>query len=155
MHFSYPEGVGIASGTREFKGSKADAFSSIVQTALLAKRVAPDSNAWFWFDIDEPLGPVFNAAACTHWWGIRIINTDFPRISTPRDLAANRIKSGSRIIALSENLPGSQPLMLAQLKSAGIRVEVLENSAIKAGDVHFQALALDVVGVDEPSLGVH
>jgi hypothetical protein len=145
----------MADGTRDFKGSKAAAFSCIVQTALLAKRVAPDSNAWFWFDIDEPLGPVFNAAACTHWWGIRIINTDFPRISTPHDLAANRIKSGSRIIALSENLKGSQPLMLSQLKSAGIRVKVLESSTINAGDVRFQALALGVVGVEEPSPGVH
>jgi hypothetical protein len=155
IHFSYPEGVGIAYGAREFKGSKAAAFSCIVQTALLAKRVAPDSNAWFWFDIDEPLGPVFNAAACTHWWGIRIINTDFPWISTPHDFARNRIKSGSQIIALSQSLTGSKQLMLSQLKSAGIHVEVLESSTINAGDIRFQALALGVVSVDEPPPSVY
>lgn len=150
MRHSYPErNASLADRWQQPGVDKADAFSAIVQTALLAKRVAPDSNAWFWFDMETPLGGVLNAAACTHWWGIRIINTQFPRIASPKDLASNPIKPGSRILALTENPATLEPMMFSQLQAAGIRVERLEQFRVRAGKVAFDVLVLSVLEVDQ------
>jgi uncharacterized membrane protein YhdT len=155
MRFAYPLDKGPAVDRwQEFERSKPDAFSAIAQTALMARGLDPDANVWFWFDFDEPLGPVFNAAACTHWWGIRIVNNRLPSLDQAVDMAGNPIKIGSRIMVLSQNLADLQPMIFSRLHAVGITVRMLGQPAISAGDIRFGALLLEVVGVDRQGLPV-
>ncbi len=149
MRFTYPPNSGEEIDRQQsFDSRRHESFVAITQCANLAKRIAPDSDVWFWFDIKEELGPVFNAAACTHWWGFRILNRDFPILNGPIDMRGDSIKTGTRIMILSGKMNNLQAESIAQLLSAGIQTVELEKKKIKSGNMQYDALTLLVTQTD-------
>ena len=145
MRVAFPEEHAEALDIQQsFDSLKRESYGAIVQCANLANRIAPDANIWFWFDNKEKFAPIFNAIACTHWWGFRLINRDFPSLKSSTDMRGEPIRSGSLIMILSQSGTSLQADSVAQLVDADLDTVVLEKTKIESGSVNFNAITLMV-----------
>jgi hypothetical protein len=131
------------------------AFRAIYDCAQLARKIDQTANVWFWFDMNERLGPVYNIVTCTHWWDARTINRGFPALHpeaglmrdaqvVPFNTAHAAYQPGRKIIILSED-PAAMDKAVASLQARSVNVRPVDAHAVGTGRVAFTASVLEIL----------
>lgn len=119
-------------------------FRAIYECSQIARQLDRQANVWFWFDRNEPLGPVFNSASCTQWWTRRCINRDFPAILKPIRPRNPAFQPGRKIMVLSAD-PQASSKALDSLRAQGITAKACEQHAVGETPIAFTVSVLEIL----------
>ncbi len=125
-------------------GERPKAFQAIYECTQIARKLDRHANVWFWFDMKEPLGPVYNNAVCTHFWSFRWINRDFPELSEPNNLKSPLFGPGRKIMVMSQD-PHAEVKAIASLAAKGIGVKSTARHAVGEAPIAFTVTVLEVL----------
>ena len=120
------------------------AFRAIYECTQIARKLDGQANVWFWFNMKEPLGPVFNNASCTQWWAQRFINRDFPAIPKVTQRIKPAFIPGRKIMILSAD-PQAPDKALKNLLAQGITAKLFEQHAVGKAPIAFTVSVLEVL----------
>jgi hypothetical protein len=95
---------GYIDASQSFDPHRRQCFLAVSECTRTVSRLEPETNVWFWYDLEEPLGPVFKASACTHWIHHRLINSEFPTLPEDRAPGQPGFRPGDKIALLSQDL---------------------------------------------------
>jgi hypothetical protein len=119
-------------------------FRAIYDCTQIARKLDRLANVWFWFDMKEPLGPVYNNAVCTHWWSRRWINRDFPSLIESNQAADPAFQPGRKIMILSQD-PEAQEKAVASLLTRGIAAKAAGQHAVGEAPIAFTVSVLEIL----------
>ncbi len=139
-------GVILMDASQALDAERPKIFRAIHDCTQIARGADRQANVWFWFDKDEPLGPVYNNAACTHWWHLRMISREFPSLapSVPNDPS---LQAGRKIMVLSQD-PHAQDKALATLRAQGVDAKPAGQHAVGQAPVAFTVSVLEILPRD-------
>jgi hypothetical protein len=141
--------------SQAFDDRRAAVFRAVHEFTQVVRRYDKTANTWFWFDSDEPLGPVYNSAVCTHWWSRRFLNRDFPNLTAladrdphvptpPIDRTHPACQPGTRITVLSED-PAGDVKAVAAFAARGIGLRPLGHHIAGGPPVAFNVWVFEVL----------
>jgi hypothetical protein len=139
--------VGMMDASQALDGHRPQIFRSIHACTQIARELAPDANIWFWFDMNEPLGAVYNNVACTHWWSLRYINRSFPNLPQPWPHDHPARQPGRKIMVLSQDRDATEKAV-ASFHGQGIPVRKLAERAVGRAPIRFTVSVLEVLPAD-------
>ena len=95
-----------------------------------------DGKLLFWYDLQDPLGPVFRAVASAYMWASRMISEDFPNRTFPLPGTTVELGAGETVAILSSK---SEPLLRADesLARIGTRQETIGHADVQRGADRF------------------
>jgi hypothetical protein len=99
-------------------------FRMISDYMTVVSRHAPAADVWLWYDKHEPCEPVFRAAACTHLWFLRWVNSEFPRLPQSVTPATPGFRPGDKIAVLSQDARSTERA-LQSLSAGDVAVRIL------------------------------
>ncbi|TXT38243.1 MAG: hypothetical protein FD138_443 [Planctomycetota bacterium] len=119
-------------------------FRAIYECTQIARKLDRQSNVWFWFDLNEPLGPVFNSASCTQWHSRRYINREFPAILRPIQSRNPAFQPGRKIMVLSAD-PQAPNKALDSLHAQGVIAKASEQHAVGEAPIAFTVSVIEIL----------
>jgi hypothetical protein len=133
---------------RAFDPDRRACFHTVVETARWAKELAPAGRVWFWYDLNAPLGPVYDTAAHTNGHYLQIVNMRFPDLpdgkvyrGDPVQVIADR--GGGAVVVLSDD-PAAGERAAYWLRGCGMTVTPCEVREIGRRPVAIRATVLRV-----------
>lgn len=108
-------------------------FQAIAETAQWANGLAPAGQVWFWYNLDDPLGPVYDMAAHTNGHYLQLVNVRFPDLPDGKVYRGDPVQviaeKGGVVIVLSPD-PAAAAKALGWIRGCGMEAEVEEARTI-------------------------
>jgi hypothetical protein len=131
---------GLMAESQALDAFRPQAFRAIHECAALARERAPDTHVYYWFDMTEPLGPVFESASCTQWLHLRFINRAFPSLSAPNHAG---LQPGRTILVLSQ-LPSAGERAVTALNACGVNAQLAGVHSVGRSPIRFTAAIVEI-----------
>lgn len=141
---SQPQASQIRDANQALDAERPKAFRAIYECTQIARQLDRQANVWFWFDMNEPLGPVFNSASCTQWLAQRYINREFPAILKPIRPKNPVFQPGRKIMVLSAD-PQAPEKALDSLRAQGVTAKACEQHAVGEAPIVFTVSVIEVL----------
>jgi hypothetical protein len=113
----------------EYESRRSEVFRSVSATARWANGLAPPGRVWFWYNLDDPHGPVCDMAAHTNYFTFQIVNPRFPDLADGKLYCGNPVqmiaRQGGAVVVFSDD-PAAAAKALDQLRRSGLRAELSE-----------------------------
>jgi 4-amino-4-deoxy-L-arabinose transferase-like glycosyltransferase len=122
----------------------------VSQSNQLIKRFDPEVQMKFWYSSKEPLAGVFDSIAATRLWGYRLLNLDYPNLSTTNPTSTTPqqtvVPAGTKIMILTQE-EGAFEKVTASFKQEGQNITLLHEETIAYGTLK---LNLTIIQVQNP-----
>jgi hypothetical protein len=132
----------------EFDPLRANYYRTIAETAGWARGLAPTGKVWFWYNLDDPLGPVADMAAHTNFHYFQVVNVRFPDLSDGKVYRGDPVQvirdgGGGAVVVFSDR-PDAAERALYWLRGCGMAAEVEGERTIGRAPVALRAVVVRV-----------
>ncbi len=132
-HFQMGDSLGRAGDEiridrcQAFEPNRKACFQVIAETARWTKELAPAGQVWFWYNLDDPLGPVYDMAAHTNGHYLQLVNVRFPDLPDGKVYRGDPVqiiaRKGGAVVVLSPD-PEAAAKALYWIRGCGMTAEV-------------------------------
>jgi hypothetical protein len=110
-----------------FDPQRRQCFRTIAEAARWANGLAPAGKVWFWYNLNDPLGPVYDMAAHTNGHYLQIVNVRFPDLPDGKVYRGDQVQTiarsgGGAVVVLSDD-PAAGEKTLYWIRGCGMRAE--------------------------------
>jgi hypothetical protein len=107
-----------------FDPRRAECFRTIAEANAFARSLAPAGKVWFWYNLDDPLGPVYDTAAHTDFHYLQVVNLRFPDLADGKVWRGDPVQTiaragGGAVVVLSDR-PDAADRALYWLRGCGM-----------------------------------
>ena len=86
---------------RTYDSVRPAVLRAMAKSLRVITAVDPSSNVYFWFNLTDPNGVLFDNLACAYTWDRRIINLDFPADKGGTALGVSKLRAGLKVAILT------------------------------------------------------
>ena len=116
-----------ADGCQSFDPHRAACFDTIAEFSRWARMLAPPGRVWYWYDVADPLGLVYDTAAHTDCHYLQVVGVRFPDLSSGKLYRGEPVQvigdRGGAVVVLSDD-PDAGERAAYWLRGCGMTVAI-------------------------------
>lgn len=132
----------------EFDPLREKSYRAIAEAADWSRRLAPTGKVWFWYNLDDPLGPVYDMAAHTNFHYFQVVNVRFPDLSDGKVYRGEPVqtiaRAGGGAVVVFSDRPDAAERALYWLRGCGMTAELEDERVIGRAPVALRAVVIRV-----------
>jgi len=133
-----------------FDPQRKQVFRTVAEAARWANGLAPAGKVWFWYNLDDPLGPVADMAAHCSYHYLQVVNVRFPDLSDGKVYRGDPVQvirdSGGGAVVIFSERPDAAERALYWLRGCGMAAEVEDERVVGRAPVALRAVVIRVAG---------
>jgi hypothetical protein len=129
-----------------FEDRRKGAFAAAQEVARWARERGPTGTVWFWYNLNDPLGPAYDMAAHTSYHYLQLVGVEFPAIKDDKLYRGDPIwilAKGGTVVVFSED-PAAGDVAAAELRRKHLDPRVEERRTFGRGSVVLTATIVHV-----------